>query len=84
MDRILCLGEKMPGVTKPRYLPNRGTPDWNAGTEMEKELFLRFCEANPQLICRSLAETTPVVSAVSSYLIPDHVGDIQGLKNGKK
>ena len=50
----------MPMATKPRYIPNRGTPDWNTGTEMEKELFLRFCEANPQLICRSLAETTPM------------------------
>lgn len=49
----------MPKATQPLYVPNRGSSDWNSGTAREKELFLQFCEHNPHLICRSLADTWP-------------------------
>ena len=59
----------MPNATAPRYIPNRGSPDWDAGTEREKELFCQFCDANPQLICRSLDDGTPLT--LGGLLIPN-------------
>ena len=59
----------MPGATIPRYVPNRGKPDFDRGTPEERELFLQFCEYNPELICRSLAETTP--ENIGGLLVPN-------------
>ena len=40
-------------ATNPTYIPNRGLPEYDCGSDQEKYRFQKFCEANPHLVCRS-------------------------------
>jgi len=53
----------------PRYIPNRGEPNFERGTPEERQLFEQFCERNPELMCRSLAENAP--GNLGGLLIPN-------------